>query len=113
MVHLEVMAGQVDHVQVDHEVQATELSPLPCHCPPPYRWVWPEMETLVGHLEVMACLVGHEADHEVWPCLEVHLEVMAGQVDHVLVDHEVSPCLVVHLEVTACQVDHVLVGHEV
>ena len=60
MAHLEVMAGQVDHVQADHEVQVTELSPLPCHCLPPYRWVSPEMETLVVHLEVMACLVDHE-----------------------------------------------------
>ena len=33
------------------------------------------METLVGHLEVTACQVGHEADHEVSPCLVVHLEV--------------------------------------
>ena len=75
MVCLEVTACQVDHVQADHEVQATELSPLPCHCSSPYRWVSPEMETLVGHLEVTACQVGHEADHEVSPCLVVHLEV--------------------------------------
>ena len=36
----------------------------------------------MAHLEVTACLVGHEADHEVWPCLVVRLEVTACQVDH-------------------------------